>query len=211
MGRRKQHESGTASFTGFARLIGERSPSYITQLKGEGRLVLTEDGKRVRVQESIELIRATSDPSKAGVAARHAAGRQDKQAASPEPERPTEPSPSAPVSDDGGDDWVPPESSHQMRRAKALADKEEALAAKALRENLVELGKLLPAEEVEHALFAAGTTLRTSLENLPATLAPELAAAKDEGRVRVVLGEAIEHALEEIARAFSTIARSEVA
>ena len=75
MGRRKQHESGTASFAGFARLIGERSPSYITQLKGEGRLVLTDDGKRVRVQESIALIKATADPAKAGVAARHAANR----------------------------------------------------------------------------------------------------------------------------------------
>ena len=48
MGRRKQHESGTASFAGFAKLIGERAPSYITQLKGEGRLVLTEDGKLPR-------------------------------------------------------------------------------------------------------------------------------------------------------------------
>lgn len=194
----------TASFAQFARQLGERSSSYVTELKRAGRLALTADGKRVRVDASLALIRATADPSKTGVVARHASNR-----AAPTPE--AAPSSSSPAEGKGSDDWLPPEGGHQLRRAKALADKEEALAAKALRENLVEMGKLLPAEEVEHQLFAAGTTLRTSLENLPNTLAPELAAARDEGRVRVILGEAIEHALEEIARAFSTIAKSEVA
>lgn len=196
----------TASFAGFAKLLGNRRASYVTQLKREGRLVLTEDGKRVKVDASLALIRSTSDPAKAGVVARHAAARG---AASVAPAAPPAPPAGDQPAGDGDDGWLPPEGGHQLRRAKALADKEEALAEKARRENLVEMGKLLPADEVDHALFAAATTLRTSLENLPNTLAPELTAARDEGRVRVILGEAIEHALEEISRAFATIAKSE--
>jgi hypothetical protein len=196
----------TASFAGFARLLGNRRASYVTQLKGEGRLVLTEDGKRVQVDASLALIRSTSDPAKAGVVARHAAARDD---AAPAAAAPPAQAPRDAQDGEAGDGWMPPEGGHQLRRAKALADKEEALAERARRENLVEMGKLLPADQVDAALFAAGTTLRTSLENLPNTLAPELTAARDEGRVRVILGEAIEHALEEISRAFSTIARSE--
>lgn len=196
---------GTASFREFAGILGCK-PSYVTQLRKDGRLVLTDNGKRVRVAGSQQRIKDTRDPAKAGVAARHAATRRQAADVAPAATAPPSP-PQAPEPE--GEDWPLPASDHQRRRAKALADKEEALAAKALRENLVETGKLLPAEDVEHAIYAAGTTLRTTLESLPDTLAPELAAAKDEGRVRVILGEAIEHALEEIARSFATITRSE--
>lgn len=194
---------GTAGFREFARVLGCK-PGYVTQLRHAGRLVLTDDGKRVRVAESLRRIEATRDPSKAGVAARHAAERAAKAEAAPAP---VQAPPAAP--DSAPDGWPVPVGSHADRRAKALADKEEQLAEKARRENLVEMGRLLPADEVEAALLDAGTTLRTSLENLPDTLAPELAAAKDEARVRVILGEAIEHVLGEIARHFNTIAKRE--
>lgn len=199
---RKQHEAGTASFGGFARILGERSPSYVTQLKGEGRLVLTEDGKRVRVQDSLALVRATADPSKSGVKARHAANRAII-GSDGVPVVPVDPLAAAEADDDG----EVRDSSHANRRAKALADKEEELALTARRVNLIAAGDLLTASEVEAALVDAGTSMRTSLENLPNTLAPELAAERDEGRVRVILSEAIEHVLEEIARQFSNLAK----
>ena len=63
-----------ASFAEFAALARFKR-SYITALKASGRLVLTEDGKRVRVAESLQLIEATKDPGKVGVVARHAAAR----------------------------------------------------------------------------------------------------------------------------------------
>lgn len=207
MSRKQQHEPGTASFGGFARILGERSPSYVTQLKGEGRLVLTEDGKRVRVQESLALVRATADPSKAGVQARHAANRTITggegavvvPAGTPE------------GSGEGGDEDAGRESSHSVRRAKALADKEEELALTARRVNLIAAGELLTAGDVEAALVDAGTSMRSALENLPSTLAPELAAERDEGRVRVILSEAIENVLGEIARQFALIGKAEQA
>lgn len=193
---RAAHEEGTASFAGFARILGERSPSYVTQLKDAGRLVLTDDGKRVRVQESIALIKSTSDPSKAGVVARHAAGRTSE--------------PEAPVDDDGEDQaGAPTYDGHSTRRSRALADKAEWDAKAAERDYLESMGQLLKAGDVEAAVAGAAATLRTSLENLPNTLAPELAAATDEARVRVILGEAVEHALEEVSRQFAAIAKAD--
>ena len=56
------------SKSAFAAHIG-KAPSYITWLKDNNRLVLSDDGKRVNVEATIELIRDTSDPSKTVVSA----------------------------------------------------------------------------------------------------------------------------------------------
>jgi hypothetical protein len=195
-------DDGTASFAGFARLMGCRR-SYVTELKAAGRLVLTEDGKRVRVAESRQLIADTKDPARAAVAARHAATRLQQGAG----EGAATPAPDAPDDADQGPTGDPVADSHARRKAKALADKEEALARKALRDEQLELGQLLRADDVAEAVRAAGVVLRTALENLPSRLAPELAAATDEGRVRVLLGDALEHALHEVSRKFGDIGR----
>lgn len=200
---RRPKPDGTATFAAFARLLGERSPSYVTQLKDAGRLVLTEDGKRVVVKASLQLIRSTADPAKAGVVARHAAARSRKGAG----EGATPPAPDAADDGDQGPTGDPVADSHARRKAKALADKEEALARKALRDEQLELGQLLRADDVADAVRDAGVVLRTALENLPSRLAPELAAATDEGRVRVLLGDALEHALHEVSRKFGDIGR----
>lgn len=205
------HPEGTASFKAFARILGERSPSYVTQLKGEGRLVLTDDGKRVRVDESLALIRSTADPSKAGVVARHAADRGVGQGGG------ATAAGGAPGGDDGADDESlanpadPVQESHARRRAKALADKAETDAKAAERDYRISMGELLEAGEVEQAVRAAVATFRGSLENLPNTLAPELSGLSDEGRIRVALGEAFEHVLEELSRRFASIGRREAA
>ena len=116
----------TESFRQFAARLGCR-PGYVTELRHAGRLVLTEDGRRVRVAESLRLIQDTRDPTKAGVRARHAAER--------DPETPA-PQVDAPDTDD--DDAsatvLPPGDPLSLRRAKAQAEREEALARKALRE-----------------------------------------------------------------------------
>lgn len=195
-----EHQEGTVSLKAFARILGCK-PSYVTQLKGEERLVLSADGKRVRVEESLALIRGTSDPSKAGVAERHAAARGAATAA-------------ADLEDPEADDALPPEvaqSSDAKRRAKALADKAETDAKAAELDYRQRVGELLEAADVEHLIKSAVATFRGSLENLPDTLAPELSAIADESRIRVVLGEAIEHRLEELSRAFGAVARREQA
>lgn len=190
-------------------------PGYITQLKAAGRLVLTTDGKRVRVAESLALIRDTADPAKAGVVARHAAtrgkGRGRDTAAKPSP-APAASAPPAPAPADDAEpvDFSDPvESSHARRRARALADKAETDAKAAERDYRLSLGELLEAGEVVQVLQAAATTFRTTLENLPSSLAPELAATTDEGRIRVLLQDAHEHALEELSRQFGALAKAD--
>ncbi|PRH82619.1 hypothetical protein [Arenimonas caeni] len=193
-------EGGEVSRKAFARILGA-APSYITQLQEEGRLVLSADGKKVRVEESLALIRGTADPSKAGVAERHAAARGA-------------PTGAAAADDQDGDDAMPSDPAQggdARRRAKALADKAETDAKAAELDYRQRVGELLEAAEVEHLIKSAVTTFRGGLESLPDTLAPELSALSDEGRIRVVLGEAIEHRLEELSRAFGAIARREQA
>jgi hypothetical protein len=192
-----------AEFAGLARY----RQSYVTQLRRDGRLVLTEDGKRVRVAESFALIEQTRDPSRAGVAARHAAGRANQATGEgaggvPAP-APAPAAPQADPGDAGGEDPGEPEGKgyqywrERNERAKALASE---------RENAVAEGRLLQAAEVEAQVASAATTLRTRLEALPSTLGPQLAAATDEGQVIATLAETIEHVLEELSRQFAAIA-----
>lgn len=200
-----------ASFSDFAALIDFR-PSYVTQLRQAGRLVLTDDGKRVRVAESIALIESTRDPAKAGVAERHATERGQAAARTAAP-APAQPAPAA-ANDDSSDDadgpatFVPTDP-HSKRRARALADKAEADARKALRDEKIELGQLLQTDEVAAVVSEAITTLRTSMENLPGQIAPGLAAATTEEQVRVLLAEALETRLGDLARTFTQIGKGE--
>lgn len=192
----------TLSFSEFARQRGWK-PGYVTELRKAGRLVLTEDGKRVRVAESLRRIDDTRDPARTGVSARHAATRgQGGDGAALGGDA------SAAGEDAADEPLVEPADPISMRRARAQAEREEALLRKALRDEQIELGDLLPREDVIAAIAATTTTLRTSLETLPFTLAPELAAAAHEDRCRVLLASAIEHALDELSRRFGAIGRA---
>ncbi|WP_337054073.1 hypothetical protein [Pseudoxanthomonas sp. USHLN014] len=187
-------------FRAFADRLGTK-PSYVTELRKAGRLVLTDDGRGVRVAASLERIQATRNPAHEGVRARHAAGREAATAdAAPmvtgEPSEAAQ-SPAGGVSD--ADD-LPFNSPHQMRRAKALADKEEALARKALRDEQLEMGQLLVLEEVVKVVVDAGMTLRRRLELLPDTLASRVTAMDDESQARMLMRDEIEQALEELDR-----------
>lgn len=191
----------SVTFKGFARIL-DRQPSYVTQLKAAGRLVLTDDGK-VDVDASLALIRNTADPAKEGVRARHAAARAQGQGSE------------AQSTGEGGEgehaadlpDAFEPPSPDAKRRAKALADKAETDAKAAERDYRISMGELLDVADVEQAARTAAATLRNGLENLANTLAPELSAETDEGKVRVILADAIEHALDELSRQFAAIAK----
>lgn len=190
-----------ATFTEFAALAGWRR-SYVTELRKAGRLVLDDTGRRVRVAESLARIEATRDPAKAAVAARHAATRA---AASPADHSPgvgnmAPEAPPPPAAAIGADDRIG--SSYQAARAV----KERYLALDAKRAYESAIGKLIEADQVRHAVAAAATTLRTSLEQIPDTLAAQLAAESDETRIRALLAEAIELALSELSRQFAALA-----
>lgn len=185
-----------ASFREFAGIVGCK-PGYVTQLRKAGRLVLTDDGKRVRVAESLQRIADTRDPAKAAVAERHAAARNNGNGAAFAP---------PPTTGESGDEPDLPTSTgytywrERTERAKALA---------AERENDIAEGKLLDAAEVEAAVSHAVTQLRTTLEGLPYDLAPELAPITDEGELRARLVEAVELALGELSRQFAKATQGE--
>jgi hypothetical protein len=190
----------TEGFRAFADRLGTK-PSYVTELRKAGRLVLTDDGRAVRVSASLERIQATRNPAHEGVRARHAAAREATPAETPQ--APPDEALGAPLASTGGSsdpDDLPFNSPHQMRRAKALADKEEALARRALREEQVEMGQLLVLEEVVKVVVDAGMTLRRRLELLPDTLASRVTAMDDESQARMLMRDEIEQALEELDR-----------
>lgn len=186
----------TATFSEFAAIAGFKR-SYVPQLKAAGRLVLTEDGKRVRVAESLARIEATKDPSKAGVAARHAASRAE---APPEADGESDPSPAMPT---------PAVDGYGYQEARAERERWQARLAQLEYER--ESGKLMAADDVASTVAAATTTLRSRLESLPDTLAPQLAAISDEGALRALLADAIEHALDEVSRQFAQLAKAVIA
>lgn len=187
-----------ASFAEFARLAGFK-PSYVTQLKREDRLVLTEDKKAVRVQESLRRIRETRDPSKKAVADRHAAARAAPESGMDEIE--------------DIDALEPPGASAVVggpahRRAMALALKEEFLAKAAQRDYELSIGKLMAAADVESAIATAITILRNRIEPLSDLLPPQLAPISDEAQIRTMLAEVFEHTLSELSRQFAKIAQA---
>lgn len=188
----------TASFAEFASLISRTQP-YVRQLKRDGRLVLTDDGKAVRVAESMQRIAATRDPSKAGVVERHAAERAAKEAAQ-EP---------ASDSDDSAQAEALPSlyGSHAERRAKALADDAEESARRKRRENEIEEGRLLWRDQIEPAIGQAFGRLRQALESTAHELAPELAAIDDEDRVIAVLTDRYERLLGNLSRDLAGLAQ----
>ncbi len=175
----------------FADHIGCR-PSYVTKLKQEGRLVLTDDAKRVCVAESIARIEATRDPAKRAVAERHATERGGALQA-PAGEG-TDKAPEDPAGLANPD--------YQAARAKRehfAAEREEMRYRQ-------EAAELLVAVEVEGEVASILTELRTRLEALPDTLGPQLAPITDEQQVRTRLAEEIELALGEVARRLGGVA-----
>lgn len=186
------------TFAEFARLAGFRR-SYVTQLRKDGRLVLNDQG-RILVEQTQERIKATADPSKSGVAQRHAAQRQ------------TQPGQGAAdgAIDDADDAPVmtaQTENSVNYQQARARKEHYQALAAQ--RDYEISMGQLLNADDVREAVLGAITTLRSRLESLPDTLAPQITVISDEGKARALLADNISHTLEETARQFARLNDSE--
>jgi hypothetical protein len=189
----------TASFARFAILAGV-AKSYVTQLRRDGRLVLTADGKAVRVAESFARIKETEDPAKDGVRARHAAARASGEGQGASTTVPA--SPAAPADEEGA-----PEGGSEYQHWRMRNERAKATAAE--RENRVRDGELLEAGEVVTAIASATTTLRQRLEALADVLGPQLAAEGDEARCRALVAESVEHALEECARQFGALAKGD--
>ena len=183
----------TATQAEFARLVN-RKPGYISQLKTAGVLVMTGDGRRVRVRESLAAIEANRNPSFDGVAARHEAERRAKAAAAAQP--------APPVEEDEEDGGLSVTEANRLLKIASAREKQidvELAEMKLKRER----GELLHAADVRAACAAAATEARHGFERMVEALAPRLAATSDEHRIRELLHDDISHTLEAFARALT--------
>lgn len=165
--------------------------SYGHQLKAEGRLVLAADGKSVLVVESIARIAGTRDPSKAGVAARHAATRGEPAITGHE-------APADEPGEEGTESDDAPRYDFQSSKAKRehyAAERERAAFRK-------EAGELMERGEVIAAFADAGATLRGRLESWAAVLPPQL-AGRDEAAIRNTIADQVDQLLNDLVDKFN--------
>lgn len=188
----------------LADLIGARAPSYINELEKTGRAVRAPDGKLWLKAESLAAYRAGKDPSKQGVADRHAAARAGIPQGIPQDGG------GHPAEDDPRPRAQPTErdaaigSSYQQARAV----KEKFFALEAKRAYEVAIGTLRDAREVEGLVATAMVEIRQRLENLATSIAPIVAAQADEAAVRATLREAFEHTLKSASHHFDQLKKA---
>lgn len=183
--------SDPVSFSEFARIL-DVSPSYVTKLRDAGRLVLTDDGKKVCVEASRQRIAETESGSPQHVAAReHHAQQRLNLPPSATNDFPAESTPTPGTRAD----W-------ERREAAARAQLREIELAK-MRGDLVET------TAVQRAGNEAGGVLRSALENLPDQLAPLLAEGDPEREARIYaqLRDHVEQLLGEISDKLNALAR----
>ncbi|OJT50944.1 MULTISPECIES: terminase small subunit [Pseudomonas] len=180
------------SKSAFAARLG-RSPSYITWLKDNNRLVLSPNGKQVDVHATEALIRDTADPSKVAVAERHQQDRIQRDVYS-QLSTQTEPtSTAAPPQVLTGDGKQP-----DFQKARALREHNMAKLAE------IELGKaqgsLVAKEAVEIGAYNAGRLLRDQLFGPLPQLSHDLAAMTDPWLIEKHLTATFRRTLEEAER-----------
>lgn len=159
----------TLSKSAFAK-SNNWAPSYVTKLIGLGRIVLTEDGKRVQVEESLKRI-AETQGGRADVAERNASERKQR-AKGDTPH----------VGVDIPIDHLPDGS---RSKYKALAMHFENQLAK-LNMSL-ERGMHYRLDDVRDEALGIGNTLRAAMERLIDTTAPRIAIATTrEERARIL-------------------------
>ncbi|MDP3651059.1 MAG: hypothetical protein Q8R67_05180 [Rhodoferax sp.] len=178
--------------------------NYAYELKKAGRLVMSEDGKKVMVAESIARIAATRDPAHQGVAERHAEQRGETAQTG---HAVTAPAPAPEVAADERDE--PPRGGlYDFQGSKAKREHFAALEAEASYRQKIR--ELLEASEVRAVLAEVITVLRTSIEGIPYNLAPVLAATNDEAQIKSILGAEVEHALKTASDSLAKLGRGEL-
>ena len=181
------------SKSAFAAYIG-KTPSYITWLRKNNRLVLSADERQVNVEETIALIRETADPAKAAVTARHQEARVLRDVTSQlSPMVESTPNLAAPQPAIGP-------AGKQPDFQKARAHREYYLAQLAEAEFHKVQGSQVELEAVKTGAFSAGRLLRDQLLGMPPQLAPELAAMTDPWEIERRLTAAIRASLEDAER-----------
>lgn len=180
------------SKSAFAARLG-RSPSYITWLKDNNRLVLSPNGKQVDVHATEALIRNTADPSKTAVAERHQQDRIQRDVYSQLSSQAEPTSTAAPPLTITPAGQLP-----DLQKARAL--REHNLAQLAEIELHKAKGSLVALSAVQSGAYNAGRMLRDQLLGMPPQLAPELASMTNPWEIEKHLTAAIRRSLEDAER-----------
>jgi hypothetical protein len=157
--------------TEFAKLQGW-SRSYVTQLKGEGRLVMTDENK-VDVEASLLLINQTADPNRDDVKKRHA--------------------------DNRGADKPKTKSADEESFARGRAKEQHYKAQQAELDFKKAIGELVNREDMQRAVSDMVTTFRQEIENIPHRIAADL-VGKEIGEIRTILKRSVHDALAALER-----------
>ena len=169
---------------------------YAYQLAKEGRLVFAPDGKHVLVAESIKRIEATRDPSRQGVADRHAKERGYSVSTQGAPDKGLQ-------GEAAENQGAASADSYQYQDAKAKKEHYAALREEAAYRK--EMGELMDAGEVLGAFADAGAKVAGVLDALPATVGPMLVGQSQEEVMRI-LAEQMDIARAEMAAALNKLA-----
>lgn len=173
--------------------------TYGYQLQKEGRLVMAPDGVHVLVAESEARVRATQDPSRAGVRARHAANRSKKKNGPPQnlpsaPASQAQPATQTIASTENGQEEMPA-TLYDFQGSKAK--REHWAAEREHAQYLKEAGELMERSAVVAAFADAGATLRAGLESWQVTLPPQLVGL-DESAIRTTIADQVERLLHDL-------------
>lgn len=194
--------SATVKRREFAAIL-KCKPSYVTQLAAAGRLVLTDDGREVIVQASLDRIRTTASPERHAVADRHARARGSELALAPAPAQ------SLPMDEDNDAPPSLPAGSAGLgdgdRYQKARAAREQFLALQAKLDYEERIGQLVKATDVAAIAAQVGATVRQRLESLPSLISAQI-DERDRARIHGLLTAQVEQICADLARSFTPAA-----
>ena len=186
------------SQSAFARRIGH-SPSYVTKLKDEGRLVMTASGK-VDAEASEKLIAQTGG-SRPDVAQRHAAAKTATKATEAKKTQNAgqgilgeEKNAHAPTAQASAADHE--RIGNSLQASRAVKEKYSALKAKAEYETMI--GNLVPREDVDAAMRFIGGAVRAAFDVFPDQTAPLVAPVTDLAEIHETLTQVCRDALHSI-------------
>jgi hypothetical protein len=171
------------------------NPGYGHKVKNQGRLVTVRIGDRefVDVEASLARLAATADPAKHYMADVNAAQRDRARSAFPPPaETPTESRPAPPAAQTTPD----PAKATTYIQAKTAREVYEAKLSQLDYEERA--GKLIRSDLVRAKLAKTFASLRDGLLQIPARLAPVLAAESDATRINALLMSELAQVLEQL-------------
>ena len=159
-------------------------PSYVSKLAKENRLVYGPDGKLVDVQKTLALLGKTADPSKAGVAQRHAQTRAQQLLSLPT------------------DDYIPGPNAGaglpDFQRARATREHYMSELARVELDNTLQ--RTVERAVVERTAYSYARLTRDVVMTVPAKLADELSTMTDPWQIEQTLDDALRAALADIAK-----------